>query len=251
MIGVAEELGPDGTIQAQGERYEGLTVFFVSLLASAGGSVLDETGVEVSLAEGPTRRALAVMKRLATSPAADPALAIAREDHGRRAFEAGYSTFMVNYTYVWPSAAANAPEVASRMHWARWPRIVADLPSRVTVGGINLAVGAHTRHPRLAFRAAACIASEENQRMASRVGGLPPTSERLYADPVVRRTFPFADVLRETLADAVQRPRTPLYSDISLAIGRTLHPMNRIDPERDVRRLRAIVSRALRSEGLL
>jgi multiple sugar transport system substrate-binding protein len=87
--------------------------------------------------------------------------------------------------------------------------------------------------------------------MASRVGGLPPTSERLYADPVVRRTFPFADVLRETLADAVQRSRTPLYSDISLAIGRTLHPMNRIDPERDVRRLRAIVSRALRSEGLL
>ena len=40
MIGMAEALGERGMIQAQGERYEGLTVFFTSLLASAGGAVL-------------------------------------------------------------------------------------------------------------------------------------------------------------------------------------------------------------------
>jgi len=41
-----------------------------------------------------------------------------------------------------------------------------------------------------------------------------------------------------------------VYSDISLAISRTLHPMSRIDPDRDVQRLRSAVERALRSEGL-
>src|SRR5918995_2669012 len=40
MVAMAEPLGARGTIQAQGERYEGLTVFFVSLLASAGGDAL-------------------------------------------------------------------------------------------------------------------------------------------------------------------------------------------------------------------
>lgn len=251
MIDMAEALGEDGTIEAQGERYEGLTVFFVSLLASAGGEVLAPDGRSASLEAAPTERALAVMHRLATSRASDPALSTTREDQARLAFESGRASFMVNYTYVWPSANNNAPGIASRMGWARWPAVVAGRPSRVTLGGINLAVGAHSRYPHVAFEAAACIASEENQRLAATRGGLPPTSTALYDDPAVRNTFPFADVLLSTLRDAVQRPRTPLYSDVSMAISRTLHPLRELDPPRDTERLRAAVSRALRSEGLL
>lgn len=251
MIELAERLGEHGTIQAQGERYEGVTVFFTSLLASAGGAVLSPDGRTVALEEAPTRRALAVMRRLARSPAADPALATAREDQARLAFETGRSSFMVNYTYVWPSARANAPEVAARMGWARWPAVDAGRPSRVTLGGINLGVGAYSRHPAHAFEAAACIASEPNQRLAATLGGLPPTIAALYDDAAVRETFPFADVLRATLQDAVQRAQTPLYADVSLAISRTLHPLRALDPGRDAARLRAQVQRALASEGLL
>lgn len=251
MIDQAESIGQGGLIQAQGERYEGLTVFFVSLLASAGGSVLDESGKQVSLEPGPTRKALAVMRRLARSPASDPSLASSREDQCRLAFESGRSAFMLNYTYVWPSAQANAPEVAEHMGWARWPAVDPARKSRVTIGGINIGVGANSRHPQLAFEAATCLVSEANQRLAARMGGLPPTIAALYDDAEVRAIFPFADVLRATLADAVQRPPTPVYSDISIAISRTLHPLREIDPERDVARLRRAVERALHSEGLL
>jgi multiple sugar transport system substrate-binding protein len=251
MIDVAESLGPNGTIEAQGERYEGLTVFFVSLLASAGGTVLDAQGDAVALQTGPTRDALRIMHRLATSPAADPALASAREDQTRLAFESGRASFMLNYTYVWPSARANAPAVAAHMGWARWPAVRPGSPSRVTIGGINLGVGAFSRYPDLARRAAACIASEQGQRLAAARGGLPPTSAALYQDPEVRATFPFADLLLATLRDAVQRPQTPLYNDVSLAISRTLHPMSRIEPDQTLPRLRDRVGRALRSEGLL
>lgn len=244
MIAVAEALGPQGTIQAQGERYEGLTVFFVSLLASAGGDAL-------SLQEEAVFQTLKIMKRFATSPAADRALATSREDQARLAFEAGNSSFMVNYSFVWASARRNAPQIAERMGWARWPAAVAGKPSRVTVGGLNLAVSAHSRYPQLAFQAAACIASEESQRLAARHGGLPPSIESLYDDPELKKAMPFAEVLRETLRDAVQRPQTPLYNDLSLAISRTLHPMREIEPERDVPALRKRIERALRSEGLL
>lgn len=272
MMRMAQTLGDTGTILAQGERYEGLTVFFVSLLASAGGSVLGapendtarwdsaadpsrEDPVapsrEVALSTEPTLQALRIMGELARSPATAPNLDRAREDHARLAFEAGEATFMVNYTYVWPSARENAPEVARNMGWARWPGVEADRPSRVTVGGINLAVGAFSRHPELAFEAAACIASEENQRIAVTRGGLPPTSAALYDEEAVREMFPFADLLRETLRAAVQRPRSPLYNDVSLAISRTLHPMSEIDPREHLERLRETLRRALRSEGLL
>ena len=98
---------------------------------------------------------------------------------------------------------------------------------------------------------AACIAAEDNQRLAATRGGLPPTIAALYDDAAVRETFPFADVLRDTLRDAVQRPQTPLYADVSLAITRTLHPLKAIDPESDAARLRLVVEKALRSEGLL
>jgi multiple sugar transport system substrate-binding protein len=137
MIRLAEELGKKGTIEAQGERYEGLTVFFTSLLASAGGTVLDQSGA-VSLDDEPTRRALEVMKRLATSPAADPALTTAREDQARLAFETGNASFMVNYTFVWPSTRHNAPEVAAHMGWARWPEVVAGRLSRALGGSTSV-----------------------------------------------------------------------------------------------------------------
>ncbi len=251
MIETAERLGREGTIQAQGERYEGLTVLFVSLLASAGGTVLGPDGDSVSLEDEPTRRALAVMHRLATSPAADPSLANAREDQARLAFESGGSSFMLNYPFVWPSAKANAAEVARHMGWARWPAVVSGKPSRVTIGGINIGIGAHSLFPELAFEAATCIVAEPHQRLAAALGGLPPTIAALYDDAQVRDRFPFADLLRETLRDGVQRPRTPFYADVSLAISHALHPMAEIDPDRDVTRLREAVRRALASEGLL
>jgi multiple sugar transport system substrate-binding protein len=251
MLRDAQRIGADGTIEAQGARYEGLTVLFISLLRSAGGRLLDETGRHVSLAEEPTRRALALMQRFATSDAAPEALANAHEDEARLGFETGHASFMLNYSYVWPSAHQNAPEVAAHMAWARWPRVSPDTPSHVTLGGLNIGIGAHTRHADSAFAAALCLASADNQRRAARLGGLPPTLEALYDDPEVRATFPFADALRATLRDAVQRPQTPLYADVSLAISHTLHPMRDIDPEKTPAELRQAVARALRSEGLL
>jgi len=243
MIDMAQALGDQGTIQAQGERYEGLTVFFISLLASAGGAL--------PLEDAPTYRALAIMKRFATSRAADRALSTSREDQARLAFETGNSSFMINYSFVWASARRNAPQVAAHMGWARWPAVIAGKPSRVTVGGLDLAVSVHSRHPQLAFQAAACLTARAQQRLAAERGGLPPTIEALYDDPDLRKAMPFGEVLRETLRDAVQRPQTPLYNDISLAISRTLHPLRDIEPERDVPALRKRITRAQRSEGLL
>ncbi len=250
LIQLAEATGQSGAIQLQGQRYEGLTVFFVSLLASAGGSVLNQKG-EVSLEKQPSLEALRLMKRIASSPAASLSLATDREDQARLAFETGEPSFMVNYSFVWPSAHQNAPEVAENMAYARWPAVNKKQVRHVTVGGINLGVAAYGRHPKLAFEAAECLASASNQIKAAIKGGMPPTLEALYDVPEVRRHFPFADMLRDTLRDAVLRPPSPVYNDISLAISRTLHPMKDIEPETDLQKLQLTVQRALDSEGLL
>jgi multiple sugar transport system substrate-binding protein len=253
MLAVAERLADAGLpheIMVQAARYEGLTVWFNTLLASAGGEILDGRG-RLALPEAPTLRAIEAMRALARSPAAPPELSTLREDDARLAFESGRAAFMLNYPFVWPSAQRNAPELARKLAFARWPRVAPDLPSRVTVGGVNLGVGAFSKHPEEAFDAAACLASDASQLLAATRAGLFPTREALYDHPEVRAAFPFAELMRETLRDAATRPRTPAYHDVSLAVQRTLHPPADIDPPVAAAELRERVARALESRGLL
>jgi multiple sugar transport system substrate-binding protein len=253
MIAAGERLADAGLpheIMVQAARYEGLTVWFNTLLASAGGEILDGNG-ELALPAAPTLRAIDAMRALARSRAAPPELASLREDDARLAFESGRAAFMLNYPFVWPSAQRNAPELARKLAFARWPRVDPGLPSRVTIGGLNLGVGAYSKHPEQAFLAAACLASDASQLLAATRGGLFPTREVLYDDPGVRAAFPFAELMRETLRDAAIRPRTPAYHDLSLAVQRSLHPPAELDPEVAAAALREGIARALESRGLL
>lgn len=230
MIKMAEELGPNGTVEIQGARYEGLTVWFNTLLASAGGQVVDDEG-NVKLGE-PAVKALTVMRDFARSPAADPNLSNSMEDNTRLAFQTGGPSFMLNWPYVFPSAKAEVPDIFENMGVARYPAIDASEPSRVTLGGINLGVSAYSEHPDLAIEATKCLRSGPNQLVAAEKGGLPPTLEALYDDQKIKDAYPgFSDLMKETIDDGVPRPSSPAYSDVSLAIQRVLHPPSSIVPE--------------------
>jgi multiple sugar transport system substrate-binding protein len=89
-------------IEIQGAQYEGVTVWFNTLLASAGGSVLTSNALHPSLGK-PAIKALSIMKRLATSVAADPSLDVQEENDNRLAMESGTAAFQLNYPFVYPS----------------------------------------------------------------------------------------------------------------------------------------------------
>jgi multiple sugar transport system substrate-binding protein len=251
MIEMAESL-PAGerAIAVQGARYEGFTVWFNSLLASAGGRILDRRG-NVSLARKPTEAALRVMRNVATARGADPSLSNNKEDESNVAFEAGKAAFMVNYSFVYPAAKADAPKVFKNLGVALWPRVDPDQPARVTLGGFNVGVGAFGAHRRLAFEAAQCLGAPKQQVGYAVKDGLPPVSEALYQDPRVRKAFPYAELLLQTFRDGSTRPVSPANNDISLAVQRTLHPPRSIDPKADVGTLRSRVDDAIHSRGLL
>ena len=150
----------------------------------------------------------------------------------------------MNYTFIYPSAAEVEGGFQKKIGWARYPRTVADKPSRPPLGGINIGVGAYTEHPQLAFEAARCLAGNGNQAIASEKGGLPPTTESVYDDPKVKKAFPFADELRESIKAAAPRPVTPAYSDISLAIQKTFHPPSDVNPDDVVSKLKDRLDKA-------
>ncbi len=254
MIDQAEALKEAGTIQVQANRYEGFMVWTNALIESAGTQIL--SGPEtVTLEQKPTEEALAVMGRLARGSAAPPSLSTSDEDSARLGFEAGESAFMTNYTFAYASAQAEAPEIGKEMGFARFPEVVAGTPSKPPLGGFNLAVSAFSENKDVAFDAAACLSGRESQKTAVELDGLPPSRSDLYTDKAVTKAYPgFAALVKESIEESGPRPTTPAYQDVSLAVQRSLHPPDKIDPE-DTEpaydELKSNLEDAVKREGLL
>jgi multiple sugar transport system substrate-binding protein len=169
------------------------------------------------------------------------------EDDARLGFESGRSDYQINYSFIYPSAAEVSDEFQRNIGWARYPRTVADRESRPPLGGFNIGIGAYSKKKDLAFAAAECLASEQSQLVAAEKGGLAPSSEAVYDKPALKKAFPFAELLRQSIDQGGPRPVTPAYSDISLAIQKTYHPPADVDPDTVVSELQDRIEKA--SEG--
>ena len=230
------------SVEVQARQYEGLTVWINSLIAGAGGQIVDQNG-DVKVDDS-AKRAAEIESKLAKSPAAPPGMSTNAEDQARQGFESGRSDYQVNYPFVYPSAGDVSEEFQKNMGWARYPRTDAGEPSRPPLGGINIGVSSYSEKPDLAFEAAECLANEDHQAIAAELGGLPPTTESVYDTPKVQKAYPFADLLRESIEAAAPRPVTPAYSDISLAIQKTFHPPDKVAPDGIVDKLRDRMEKA-------
>jgi multiple sugar transport system substrate-binding protein len=254
MIEVAEGLKEAGSIQVQAARYEGYMVWANALIESAGTKILSGPE-EVDLEQQPTEKALEAIGRLAGGSAAPPSLSTSDEDTARLGFEAGESAFMTNYTFAYASAQAEAPEIGKVMGFARFPRVEASEPSKPPLGGFNLAVSAFSENKDVAFEAAACLANDVSQKTAVELDGLPPSRSDLYTDKAVTKAYPgFAQLVKESIEASGPRPTTPAYQDVSLAVQRSLHPPDKIDPddtESIYEELKENVEDAVKREGLL
>jgi multiple sugar transport system substrate-binding protein len=105
--------GKPSWIALQAKQYEGLVVWFNTLLTSAGGQVLSDDGKTVTLTDTPEHRAatvkaLQIIKSVATAPGADPSITQTDEGTARLALEQGNAALEVNWPFVLPSMLENA-----------------------------------------------------------------------------------------------------------------------------------------------
>jgi multiple sugar transport system substrate-binding protein len=253
MISDAEQLAKQGKphlIEIQGAQYEGSTVWFNTMVTSAGGSILTPNSQHAALGP-PAVTALETMKKLATSTAADPSLPVQVEDANRLAMESGHAAFELNYPFVYPSMKTGNPELFKHFKWALYPRVDPNKPAKVTIGGLDLAISKYSPHPDLAFQAALCLRDRANQLNSAIKGGLPPTIESLYHDPKLFPAYPFhADILT-ALQQASVRPQTPAYQNISVVISHLVSPPAGIQPVSTEQTMKGQVNDALQSKGLI
>jgi multiple sugar transport system substrate-binding protein len=285
--------GKPSWIAVQAKQYEGLVVWFNTLLTSAGGQVLSDDGKTVTLTDTPEHRAatvkaLQIIKAVATAPGADPSITQTDEGTARLALEQGKAALEVNWPFVLPSLLENAvkggvsflplneradlvkaindvgtfaPDDAQFeaaydaskkvFGFATYPGVQAGEPAKVTIGGLNLAVGKNSQHKAEAFEAIRCLRNVENQRYTSIEGGLPAVRESLYDDPAFQKKYPQYAIIREQLTNAAVRPATPVYQAVSTRISATLAPITAIDPERTADELADQVQKAIDGKGLI
>lgn len=252
MIDDAERLAREGKphlIEEQGAKYEGLVVWFNSLVNSAGGSIVGPGNKVV--VDHTTAIAARIMKRLATSVAADPGLNTSEEGPGNTVFDSGQAAFQINYPFVWSGTLATAPSIFKKMGYAPFPEVIPGRPAKVSIGGYNLGVSTHSRHPQLAFQAVRCLVRPANQIRDAVKGGLAPVSASIYDEPSFEKAYPFHALIKKQLENYGLRPQTPEYQDVTLAIQDTLNPAANIDLNNIVDKLRSEITSALSGESLL
>jgi multiple sugar transport system substrate-binding protein len=252
MIDDAIQLAKEGKphyIEEQGAKYEGLTVWFNSLVDSAEGGILTKN--DKIIVGNSTAVAAQIMHRLADSPAADPGLNVAMEGTSETAWEHGTAAFQINYPFVWSAAQKDSPSIFKHMGYALFPSVTPGSTPKVSIGGYNLGVSAYSSHPQLAFDAVKCLVQPKNQVTDAIKGGLAPVSASIYDEPSFEKAYPFHALIKAQLEDYGIRPQTPAYADVTLAIQDALSPTSNIQPKTVVSTLRNEIKQALSSQALL
>jgi len=240
IIAAGEQTGT--TVEVTGDRYEGYMVWINALTLGAGGEMLDDTDTGADavprLDSEAGRAAATIVRKLARSSVADPQLSTATEETARAGFQASNGGFMTNWPYIYEAAQSAVDDgsldrsVLDDIAWARYPQTVAGTDSAPPLGGVDLAIGAFTKHPDLALEAVQCLTSEVSQTAYMLAEGIPAARGAVYDQPDVKERFPMAALLRESNDSAGPRPLTPYYPDVSSAVVRVFHPPANVQPDR-------------------
>ncbi|MGX1566918.1 ABC transporter substrate-binding protein [Streptomyces sp. NPDC055506] len=217
---IAPKHGLDG-YAGQFLPYEGLTVNAAEAVYSAGGSILGDEGERVTVDSAAAREGIGFLARGVQEGWIPKEALTYKEEESKQAFQDGRLLFLRNWPYAYVSASAPGSRVAGKIGAVPLPG--RDGPGTSVLGGSNLAVSTHARHPDSAARLLAYLTSEGVQRQVLTRGALPPVRADLYKDPQLIRRFPYLPTLRESVLAAAPRPKSPRYDQVSLVVQAVVH----------------------------
>jgi multiple sugar transport system substrate-binding protein len=236
--------GENNGIVYQGARYEGLTVNFLELLYSGGGSVLSEDGQEVTVNSPEGEAALSFMAEGVQGGTAPKAVTTYMEEESRRAFENGNATFMRNWPYAY--ALGKDSKIADNFDVGTFPGFEGGEPAGV-LGGINLAISAYSKNPEGAAAFINFATGPEVQKANFLESASPPATAAAYDDPEVQEEYAFASDLKTAVEQGQARPVSPVYAQISEAIYTNVHDalQGNADPKAALEKMTSDIEGAL------
>lgn len=207
----------------QAARYEGLVTVFTEYLAAFGGAILDAHG-RVMLESPAAHAALEAMRSEIAPGGVVPRAALAwQEEQTRFAFQNGHALLMRNWPYAYALMQQPGSRVAGRFGVAALPPASGDRPV-AALGGSQLAISAFSDQPELAYRLITFLTEPAQMLERARVAGELPARRSLYTTAELAAALPFdAAQVEHILSNAVARPATPVYAELSDILQVHLH----------------------------
>ncbi len=199
----------------QSAQYEGLICNAIEFIASYGGQVVDEDN-NVVVDSPETVKAIKKMQEIVNSDFVPDNILNFQETETENAWIEGKSVFGRNWPYMQASSAdEERSKVVDNVAMTTLPS--GDAGSASTLGGWMTMINRYTEHPEAAWEFAKFLSGPEAQKIAAVEGGRAPTLRDLYNDPDVKESSPlFANPdFVEVLENAVSRPVSPIYPEIS------------------------------------
>jgi multiple sugar transport system substrate-binding protein len=253
LIDAADKTGT--TVQVQADKYEGYSVWINALIESAGGSILEDAtagaDAKVTIDSKAGEEAAAVIQKLAHSQAANPSISTTEETEALAGFTASDGGFMVNWPYIYADPSTQALRDDNNLGYTRYPEVVAGETSKPPLGGISLTISAYSKHVDLAYEAAACITNEQHQKEYMLNAGNPASRAAVYQDPEIRKAYPMADLIQESIAAAAPRAVTPFWTDVSAALVDSFHPPSAVSPQTTPKKATQFITDVLQGKALL
>jgi multiple sugar transport system substrate-binding protein len=203
----------------QGAQYEGLVCDFAEVLYGYGGRILDPNDpkkVVINSPEGQEALAKMVSWVGTISPAA---VTTYMEDPSRNVWQQGNSVFMRNWPYAY--VLGNDPsqsKIVNKFDISQLPHGGSETVGHSVIGGWNLAINAFSKQPDAAWEFINYTLQPDAQKMGAINASWTVTLQSIYDDTEVLSKEPLFKKLKPVLENALPRPVSPVYTDVSDAI---------------------------------
>ena len=231
-------------------QYEGYVVNINNLVTAYGGTIVNDDSTAPTI-DDKTVQALTLLHKLATSGLTSSSLSNAQEPEVFADLQNDRSAFSLNWPYVLSSMRKANPAMVDNLGYAPYPTVSPGEPPKVTLGGMNYAISTYSTHPDEAFDAAMCLRSPEHQLKHALDAGNPPTNRTVYDKPEMQQAYPMYQAMLIELENAVPRPVSPVYQNISTVLSTTLSPPAAINPPVSADELRTSIQNAIEGKGIL
>jgi multiple sugar transport system substrate-binding protein len=249
MSQALKDQGKPHEIGLTAAQYEGYVVNIIDLVNAYGGTIVNEDSSAPTI-DDKVVQALTLLQKLANSGLTSASLSNAQEPEVFADLQAGRSAFSLNWPYVLSSMRKANPDIVDDLGFAPYPSVTGDTP-KVTLGGMNYAISTYSAHPDEAFDAGMCLRNEKNALSAALDAGDVPALATVYDNPEFIAAYPMKDAMLEELTNAVPRPASPVYQNISTVLSTSLSPPADINPQASADELRTAIQDAIDGKGIL
>ncbi|HYK85742.1 MAG TPA: ABC transporter substrate-binding protein [Ktedonobacteraceae bacterium] len=207
----------------QGAQYEGLVCDFVEVLGGYGGTVLDPNNSKSVTVNSPQgQQALAEMVSWVGS-ISPISITTFNEEACRLAFQNGDALFMRNWPYAYSLGNASGSKIAGKFDITSIPYGGSNTVGHSCTGGWNMAINAFSKNPDASWSFIKYMLGAYAQKTLAIKGSFTPALQSVYSDSAVQTAQPLFTKLAPILQNALPRPVSPVYPDLSNIIQIHVH----------------------------